>query len=236
MDIVYVLGKGSKWENNEIRYSLRSVAKYLKNYGNIYVIGEKPDFLKNVIHIPCEDEFPCNKEANIALKIKKACETPEITGNFLFMNDDHFFLQEMNAQRIPPYNKGFIKVKIDHRKYCRTIINTLETLAYRQLPVFHYDVHTPIIYNKKLFLEVLDQYDWYNDGRGLMLKSLYCNTLGVSQRYSFQDLKFEVKLPRLDILSKLSGRKIFSIGDEALNEDLKSVFEWLYPNKSIFEV
>ena len=30
MDIVYCLGNGSKWDNNELRYSLRSVERYCK--------------------------------------------------------------------------------------------------------------------------------------------------------------------------------------------------------------
>lgn len=37
MDILYVIGRGSKWENNELRYSLRSLEKNGINVGNIFI-------------------------------------------------------------------------------------------------------------------------------------------------------------------------------------------------------
>lgn len=47
IDLVYILGSGSQWRNNELRFSLRSVQKNLKGYRNIYIVGENPGFLKN---------------------------------------------------------------------------------------------------------------------------------------------------------------------------------------------
>ena len=37
IDVVYVLGTGSKWHNNEIRFSLRALEKNLRDYRHIYV-------------------------------------------------------------------------------------------------------------------------------------------------------------------------------------------------------
>jgi hypothetical protein len=58
IDIVYVLGTGSNWSDNEIRFSLRSVFKNLTNIGQIFIVGEKPAGLKGFIHIDHPDEFP----------------------------------------------------------------------------------------------------------------------------------------------------------------------------------
>jgi hypothetical protein len=55
MDLVYVLGSGSRWGDNELRYSLRSVEKHLKGYNNVYLVGDKPDWVRNVTHIPKQD-------------------------------------------------------------------------------------------------------------------------------------------------------------------------------------
>jgi len=57
MDIVYVLGSGSEWDDNEIRFSLRSVEKYLTGVGNVYIIGKKPNFLKDIIHRSVPDSY-----------------------------------------------------------------------------------------------------------------------------------------------------------------------------------
>ena len=44
MDILYVVGTGSKWDNNELRYSLRSIDKYGINIDRVFIVGTKPDF------------------------------------------------------------------------------------------------------------------------------------------------------------------------------------------------
>ena len=53
MDIVIPLGTGSRWQNNELRFALRSIEKYLTGYDKIFIIGECPSYLQNIIHIPC---------------------------------------------------------------------------------------------------------------------------------------------------------------------------------------
>ena len=57
IDFLYVLGSGSEYNNLELRLSLRSIDKYAHNLGRVFIVGEKPDWIKNVIHIPVKDEF-----------------------------------------------------------------------------------------------------------------------------------------------------------------------------------
>ena len=58
LDVVYVLGTGSSWDNNEIRFSIRSVLKNLPGIGRIIIIGEKSSGLKGFVYIAHPDEFP----------------------------------------------------------------------------------------------------------------------------------------------------------------------------------
>ena len=51
MDVVYILGTGSTSNDNEIRYSLRSIEKYLIGFNVVYIVGECPKFLKGIIHL-----------------------------------------------------------------------------------------------------------------------------------------------------------------------------------------
>lgn len=44
-DLIYITGGRSAWQDNELRYSLRSMQKYLTNMGNVFVVGTSPDFL-----------------------------------------------------------------------------------------------------------------------------------------------------------------------------------------------
>lgn len=55
--LIPLMHNGSKYDNLELRYCLRSIEKHLKDYGNIFIIGEKPEWIKNVIHIPYVDSI-----------------------------------------------------------------------------------------------------------------------------------------------------------------------------------
>jgi hypothetical protein len=93
LDVVYVLVTGSSWDNNEIRFSIRSVPKNLPGIGRIIIIGEKPSGLKGFVHIAHPDEFPSiNADGNIIRKVIPACQDPRLTDQFLFMNDDHIII------------------------------------------------------------------------------------------------------------------------------------------------
>src|ERR1035438_10130107 len=93
VDVVYKLGSGSDNNNDELRYSLRSLSKF-RDLGKVYIVGYKPDFIQNVIHIPMEDIFKSNKDANLIEKLSAAAKCPDISDCFLNMSDDQIFLAE----------------------------------------------------------------------------------------------------------------------------------------------
>ncbi len=99
-DIVYPLGKGSVWKNNELRYSLRSFEKFAIGIRNVYLVGEFPDWINGIINLPCKDGP--NKEINIANKIYTACLDPNLSDDFIFANDDHIITQPIDLE-IPNY-------------------------------------------------------------------------------------------------------------------------------------
>ena len=49
IDVFYVIGTGSKWQNNELRYSLRSLEMFGKNIKDVYIVGNKPYFINDKI-------------------------------------------------------------------------------------------------------------------------------------------------------------------------------------------
>jgi len=106
LDIVYVLGTGSNWSDNETRFSIRSIFKNLTDVGHIFIVGEKPDGLVNFTHIDHPDEFPStNADGNIIRKVLRACLDPRVSEKFLFMNDDHIILRPFSI-RHPSLSQG----------------------------------------------------------------------------------------------------------------------------------
>jgi len=182
IDLVYVLGNGSKWNDNEIRFSLRSVQKNLKGVRNIYVVGECPAFLQNVIHVPAKDIFDpsVNADGNMTHKLLQACNLPQLSDNFLFMNDDFIIMQPMVAAEIPWMHKGDMKDRPEafwkEQFYRHRLRRTFETLRDRMQTTLQYDYHAPMLMNKNDFRLVMQQYD-YAEGIGLTFRSIYGNAM-----------------------------------------------------------
>lgn len=105
MDAVYILGNGSDAKNAEIKYSIRSLRMHMTDLRDVYVIGEKPEGIDDIVHIPAEDSEPL-KWANALKKIKLACAQEEISDNFLLMNDDFFMLKSFVGDEFPFYAIG----------------------------------------------------------------------------------------------------------------------------------
>lgn len=234
MDVVYINTK-SMWKDNELRYSLRSVEKYLKGVRNVYVIGYKPLFLSDkAIHIPCEDIYN-NKARNIMTKVLLAANTKEVSKDFMLLNDDYFFLKETDAKSYPYYWKCDLSktIEIQKNEYQQHVIPTFKALIDKRLPTKNFDTHKPIIYNKKMFKEVVNQYLW-DRPYGFILRSIYCNTLGIEGIQKLDNKINHSHIP--DTWKRItSGLDCFSIGDQSANDYLLSFFNKEYPEKSIFE-
>lgn len=182
IDLVYVLGSGSNWNNNELRISLRSVEKNLSGYGKIFIVGENPGFLSDsVIHLPFPDKLSSqNADGNMALKILHACADARLSKQFLFMNDDFIINKPIAISEIQWMHKGDMK---DHPEefwktqfYRHRLRRTFDILQKRGLPTLQYDYHAPMIMDKEQFPAVMEMFDFIED-IGYTFRSLYGNSL-----------------------------------------------------------
>lgn len=180
IDVVVPLGLGSRYNNFELRMCLRGIEKHLSNYRDIWVIGERPEFLVNVNHIQMtENTQERVPDRNIYWKIRKACETPEITDPFIMFNDDHYLLQDFDAETFPYYYSMTLAEYVKGRykdPYGKRAMNTYKALGHIQEPLY-YDIHTPIVIHKGEFKNVC--IDWNKSYDGYLVKSLYANQAGV---------------------------------------------------------
>lgn len=179
IDIVIPLGKGSVLKNFELRFCLRSIEKNLGGYRNIWIVGECPEWLQNVNHMPLCDGQPVS-DHNIMLKTHAACIEPAISNDFLFFNDDHFLLAPFEASTFPYYYYQNLDVYLKHRgidAYGKRALATMKHLQDQNLPIKHFDIHTPIRYNKELFLKFVSSLNW--EKQSYIIKSLYANSLKI---------------------------------------------------------
>ena len=162
MDLVYILGTGTTWQNNEIRYSLRSVEKNVSDLGNVFVVGEFPEWLQNIIYIPAADPYG-QKWRNAYHKISEACRDERLSEEFLLMNDDFFIFKEITSENYPYYYKGSLP---SFRKK-----NWGRFLAQKNMAM-DYGVHRPFRYEKQKFLNLAKIEIWYDC---FPLRSFYGN-------------------------------------------------------------
>lgn len=236
-DVVYILGSGSKWDNNEIRYSLRSVEKHLKGIGSLFIVGFDPGFLKGHIHIRMADIHGENANRNILEKTLAACKDERVSNTFYASSDDIFLLKDFQASTFPRYHRNDLMSTIKKMKttsgYRITLSNTHTVLSQKKLPTINFNIHAPFLYDKKKFPDVVSQYPM-DVHYGYGVKSLYANTLKLDGEY-LPDCKIDEVLTYQQIFEKIKKRPLFSIGDKGINKDMKSILYDLYPNPSRWE-
>ena len=159
-DLVYIV-KNSE-TNVDLQYSLRSISKFC-SFKNLWIVGYKPRWVTNVKYLPTIQTG--DKWKNSMINYEAACKSPEISENFILMNDDFFAIRQIvdwevdlnkclgtideqlmsfkNKAQLSHWQAGFVHAKqILKDLGCKTQIN--------------YETHMPIIINKTKFLEFLN--------------------------------------------------------------------------------
>lgn len=156
MDALYVLGKSSQYNNFELRLSLRSLEQNAKDLESVFIVGEKPRWIKNIVHIPVDDIYTI--ENNVFRKILTACKL-DISENFLFMNDDFYMMKPFIMEDYPFFVNGEVVSISNPSRYQKIQNKTLNELQSKGIvQVMDYRVHCPIIFNKEKFLKLEKYY------------------------------------------------------------------------------
>lgn len=235
IDVFYVLGSGSKWDNNEIRYSLRSLEKYGKNVGQVWVVGNNPGFLsKEVKHIKAPDIG--SPACNHWYKVKKFFTETNID-KALYMMDDIFFTKETDLENYPYYyNRDLPTCPItDPDRYHHTLRNTRNELSKLNKPIISFGVHCPIIYEKDKFLNLNKLFTKFKNRYidFIEVRSLYCNMNDIKGEYC-TDVKLREKY--MDNWKELIYKNdCFSISDEVIKIGIGDWLKENYPNPSKYE-
>lgn len=239
-DVVYILGTGSTWQNNDIKYSLRSLDKNMLNVGKVFIVGEKPDFTKNIIHIPCLDIYgEQNADGNIINKILIACFDARLSDNFLLMSDDHLILRKVSAGNTPFYYKTDLSTLPEeyftHNTWRQRLGNTLKELHEKKLPTMHYDCHLPVLINKLTFRRAMREFD-YKSGIGLTVKTLYCNWANVNGM-KVKNMKYTIYEPYTipELERRLKNHDFANFKDSGLTPEVKNWIEKRFNKPSKYE-
>lgn len=161
MDVVYVVKPSER--NEELRYSLRSVAANL-THDRVWLSGFTPTWATNVGSIATL-QFN-TKHTNALTNLLAACRHPEVSDRFVLMNDDFFVTAPVTE--IPTLHRGPIAgVLAQYRqqfpqgsRYTMAMAETLDTLRSWSIvggEPLSYEMHAPLTVHKSAMIEVIER-------------------------------------------------------------------------------
>lgn len=227
IDVVYIKGKTSPSNDEEIRYSLRSL-HCVTDLGRVFITGNRPSFVTNVIHTPCDD-IGC-RTINHWYKVTQTILQTDISDDFILMYDDIFFTKEVSLSNYPFYNTGEMRNHTSGTPaYIENIREAERVLKKMGKPTLDYSLHVPCIYNREKFLQLQEIYKPYiKRGLAPSVRCVYGNMFNVRTEYR-EDLKLRGKD------SNIGDKECFSTSDESF----KNIYNYLkerFPERCKYEI
>ena len=168
---------------DELKYSLRSLEKNFKEPFEVFIVGDLPEWICNVHHIPAERQTGMfeNVAYDAIYKILKVCDCPDVNSYFIRMYDDIYLLQEMGFREI-----SVIRALYDWSKkpagdgtpsltWQRQRDRTMAALQAKGHPTWNTETHLPEVYLKSVLKWVLEEFNALENR--YLISSLYHNVV-----------------------------------------------------------
>ena len=232
MDIVYICRDG---DNEELRYSIRSVMANLP-HDNIWVVGGKPRWYSgNHISVPQN----WTKYENARNNMRAIVDSKEISDNFILMNDDFYVVKE--TKRLGTYHGGNINKRLEELKirygrssYLTLLMNTIKFVrSHGRRTILDYALHIPFKMNKEKLRPILDHHVSWRVAYGNI------NKIGGREVRLYKGETLDVKLYLVRGQLKSVGKntlsdRFWSSHDESFHFMLPKLQE-LFPEPSPYE-
>lgn len=234
MDILYPLKKTNS--NEELRYSLRSLQNI--THDKVIIVGDIPEWVNEefVYYIPTHN-LP-NRYQATTNNIMCACQSKELSENFILMNDDFFILkpiveEDLNLDRglMEDVVRYYHKTRPSLTNYDRNVeqaMKELKSLGFDN-PI-SFELHTPMIINKHKFLNIIGKLS--TDALHTCKRSVYGNYF-VKNSKTIEDVKILSNFSTSKL--NLHDHKFISVSEGAWPR-LKNIIADKFPKKCVYEL
>ena len=233
INVLYIVGNGSLFNNEELRYSLRSLDKFGQNVGRVFITGECPDFVdkSKVTFLP---EMDIGRPMiNHWWKVDQTFRKTDIGEKALLMYDDIFFCKPVDLSKYPWCWRGDLPEEKPEGEYRLCLFNAYRWLFERNLPTYNYECHIPCIYEKEKFLSMEKDYEelkLYDSP--MAVRSVYANQFARPEK-RIEDLKIRAYVDNLEKL--IADRDCFSIASDCYEGPVEEWLKKTFPEKSRWE-
>jgi hypothetical protein len=228
LNFVYVCRSG---ENEELRYSIRSVLKFFPN-AKIWVVGQKPSWYSGP-YIKVK-EYPKSKHHAVYQNLKEIAYNPKLPEDLVIMNDDFFFTEDPGTIGHYFQDKLIKKVSVYERDFPESSYTKRLRKAYNYLKKNHimipldYELHVPMKIKKSKLCKAIEH--------NIPWRSAYGNLFRVGGK-QIEDVKVYLKeskeLGGYDYLSE--SQPFLSTDEESFNEIKDSFLSLRLPDPSPYE-
>jgi len=232
-------------QGQELKYSIRSLCKYVKFDFDVVIVGDKPSWY-NGKHIQTGQVRNINfaKAYDIAKKIKAICESDLVSNDFIYMYDDVYcvndcqlsdFQKVIAMDYLAPNPK---KTKFGGSgKWMQLLTDTRKLLQMEN--VWSYETHLPRMFNKGHLELVMNSYNLLN--KPLLISTLYFNELFEKPDVVLvNDNKYKAgvfqKMTTAQIEATCKGKLWMNNTENAWNSNLDRFLLSLLPNKCVYEI
>lgn len=225
---IYICRPGN---NEELRYSIRSVATFYPD-STIWVVGGKPDWYKgNFIHV----EQKSNAFKNVRTNLSAIINNNKIPEDIIIMNDDFFFVKPIDE--LPLYVSGTLEDKIkiyEENDISTSYVNRLVDLEAHckkfRNPPLDFELHVPMQVNKKKLVKVVNE--------NVMWRSNYGNRFASDEEIQIIDdvkvyPKGQYDFKNYDYLSL--KYPFVSTMDTSFADVSRNMLRKMFPSKSKYE-
>lgn len=225
MNLVYICRDG---ENEELRYSLRSVCQNIEN-PRVWVVGGKPDWYTGN-HLKVKQSH--TKYQNVLNNLSAIVRSPEIPNDFVMMNDDFFIIKPIG--KVETYHGGLLQDKVDlfsenlgSSFYIKLLKNTHNRLVHLGIDnPLDYSIHVPMEFNKEKLSTVIKPKMSY--------RTLYGNIYGVGG-VEINDVKKHRGQTMAWANTDIQDLPYLSTSDSSFAEVHKTILKDMFPEPCRFE-
>lgn len=257
MDIVYIF-RHSRHHDEELRYSLRSVAQYATWIRKVWIFGDRPTWLSHdtqrIEHVPHETvawiEGYQTPITNTFLMWYLVALLPDVSAEFLTFTDDYVLLTEFTPQ--DAVRRRYLN-DLDQASqnrgsglFAEALWRTYDLLKRLQLPRFNYELHVPLYLKKAQVLAAVRTFHPYlceDRFFGPLAQSAIMNH--IQSREPFTPIRlaeenlyagFHWKPANYDdIVTQCTGRLFLNFDDDAFGPDMLRYLREQFPTPCDFE-
>lgn len=245
--VMYVLGDGSSHDNQELRWSLRSLEKFCLDEVEPVVVGRVPDwFLGDSLKA---DDPTNRKNKNIMYKVAYGIQAGIVSGEFLFSSDDHFLVKHYSFASGPRWIKNpmlkELPVGAAATGWDRLTDATRRALLGAGYPAMDFEHHFNTYFRTEDIDLVRDIVSYAEKAglfeKGILVPSVFNNAAIVNGSRRPMSFKRDYKFGNLgsgEMMAELARDDCFgiSINDDAFNcPPFMKLMSDMFPNKSKWE-